>query len=201
MRIIRSDFLTALGAHAAPLLFAAANKAAQELGPVLTLYEAGSLLAAAICPETKFGHLGAKTLVGCDLTHGGRTVFLPPDQCALHVGLSDWTRHTLAEAIMLPLEVAYSLAHATSTVPVFDVISIVVSEGLCSGQLTIRFPSGAHAVAYYGQVPQPGRFACAAHSISGDGLYAMGLALLDAEATDALPATGESLRPAAGALH
>lgn len=201
MRITRSDFLSALGAHAPPLLVAAAAKAADPLGPVLTEPDAGAILASALCPETKFGPLGAKALVGCDLTYQGRTVFLTPGQCALHVGLSDWTRPSLAEAFMVPVEVGYSMIHATAAVPVFDVVSIVIGEGLCSGQLSIRFASGAHAIVYYGQKPQPNRFALTVHSMSGDGLYAMGEALLATEIADDVPAWGERLAPSAGVLH
>lgn len=201
MRYNRTDFLKAFGAQASPLVLAAASKAAANLAPALSALEAGAVILAAVCPETKFGPLGPKALIGCDLSYNGRSVFLTPDDCSTHPGLSAWTRPTLAGAFMVPVEVGYTMAHSTGAVPVFDLATVVLAEGLCSGQLSIRFASGAHALLYYGQRPASSHFVAVAHSVSGDALYAIGEALIDAEAESAMPAPGESINPALGVLH
>lgn len=174
MDVLKDDLLEAVGAVAAPLLLSAVARQLDSLGPVLTVEQAGGAIVSALCPETRFGPLGTKTLIGCDLVHDGEAVWLSAGECALHPGLSDWTPHSLAQAAMLPAEAAYTMAGACQTIPMFESVGVVIGEGLCSGQLALTFASGARAVAYYGQKPAGGLFSSTSHAISGDGLFEIG---------------------------
>lgn len=174
MDLLKDDLLEAVASVAAPLLVAAVTRQLDALGPILTPEEAGCALVSAICPERRFGPLGTKALIGCEINHNGETVWLSPGECSLHPGLSDWTPHCLAQATMLPTETAYTMAAATGLVPVFESVGVVVGEGLCSGQLAMTFASGARAIVYYGQRPAGGLFSSASYALSGDGLYEIG---------------------------
>ncbi len=174
MDVLKDDLLEAVAAVAAPLLLTAVTRQLDALGPVLRAEEAGGALLSAICPERRFGHLGTKTLIGCEVMHDGETVWLTPGECALHPGLSDWTPHCLAQAAMLPAECAYTMANATGAVPVFESVGVVIGEGLCSGQMAMTFASGARVIVYYGQRPEGGLFSSASYGLSGDGLYEIG---------------------------
>lgn len=175
MDIPKDDLVEAAGALVSPLMLSALTRQLASAGSLLTLEEAGGAILGALCPETRYGPLGVKRLVGCEIFHGGEATLLDPSQCAMHPGLSDWTPPSLAQALMLPVESAFSMIDATSTLPLFDTVSVVVAEGHCSGHLTLTFPnSGATAVIHYGQPRNPDLFTATSHSISGDGLWKLG---------------------------
>ena len=174
MDVIKDDLSEAVAAVAPPLLLAAVSRQLEALGPVLTAEEAGGAIIAAVCPESRYGPLGTKALIGCEINHNGETVWLSPGECALHPGLSDWTPHCLAQAAMLPAETAYAMVNATGAPPVFESVGVVIGEGLCSGQLAMTFASGARVIVYYGQRPEGGLFSSTSYGVSGDGLYEIG---------------------------
>lgn len=181
MDVLKDDLLEVVAATAPPLLVAAVSRLLDDYGPALTTEQAGGVIAAAICPERKFGPLGVKPLVGCEIYHGGEVVWLTPAQCVMNPGLADWTPACLAQAFMLPVETQYALTGVVSKVPVFESVGVVVGEGHCSGQLAMTFPdSGARVIAYYGQRTTGGLFASTSHAVSGDGLCALGDRLRDA---------------------
>lgn len=177
MDVLKDDLLEALGGAAAPLFLSAVSRQLNGFGPVLTTEEAGGALISALCPDTKFGPLGAKPLIGCELREGGEKVWLTPGECAMHPGLADWTPPSLAQAVMLPLETAYSLAGGCCPTPVFTTVGVATSEGLCSGQLAMTFSHGGRAIVYYGQAPRPDDFAITSHTMSCDWLFRIGDAL------------------------
>lgn len=181
MDVIKADLLEAVAATAPPLLVATLSRLLDDCGPVITAEQAGGAIAAAICPERKFGPLGLKPLVGCEVQHGADVVWLTAAQCAMNPGLSDWTPPCLAQAFMLPVETQYALTGVVSAVPIFESAGVVIGEGLCSGQLALTFPaSGARVIAYYGQRATGGLFSSVSHAVSGDGLCAIGDRLRDA---------------------
>lgn len=170
-----------VAATAPPLLVAAVSRLLDDYGPALTAEQAGGVLAAAICPERKFGPLGLKAFVGCEVYHGGDMAWLTPEQCMMNPALADWTPACLAQAFMLPVETQYALTGVVAKVPIFESVGVVIGEGLCSGQLSLTFPdSGARVIAYYGQRATGGLFASVSHAVSGDGLCAIGDRLRDA---------------------
>lgn len=184
MKILRDDLLDAVDQVGSPLMRAAVAAALDQSGPVLNAQEAGSAIIVAVCSERRFGALGAKPLIGCELAMGGETVWLNADECALHPGLSDWTPGTLAEAFMLPAEVAFTMANLTGSAPVFRSAGVVTAEGLCSGQLAMSFASGALATVFYGQRFTGLHLMTVAHAIAGDGLFAIGERLRQRAASD-----------------
>lgn len=183
MDILKDDLLEVVGAYAPPLLVFAVARQLGDLGPVVTAEQAGGALAAALCPERKYGPLGTKALVGCEVQHNGETVWLTPAQCLMNPALADWTPPCLAQAFTLPVETAYALTAALVAVPIFESVGVIVAEGVCSGQLALTFPqSGARVIVYYGQRVTSGLFASTTYAVSGDGLYAIGDALRRASA-------------------
>lgn len=174
MDILKDDLLEAVGAVAPPLLLAAVARHVDALGAVLTTEEAGDALLSAICPERRFGPLGTKALIGCEIIDGEEMKWLTPSECAMHPGLSDWTPCTLAQAAMLPVETANQLAGACIPVPFFRSVGVITAEGLCSGQLVMTFNNGARATVVYGQRAQVEPVASSAYAITGDALCAIG---------------------------
>lgn len=181
MDVLKDDLLEAVAATAPPLLVAAVSRLLDDYGPALKTEQAGSVLAAALCPDRKFGPLGLKPLVGCEVYHGDTMAWLTPAQCMMNPGLADWAPACLAQAFMLPVEAQYALTAAIAKTPVFESVGVVVGEGLCSGQLALTFPeSGARVIVYYGQRPAGDLFASTTYAVSGDGLCAIGDRLREA---------------------
>ena len=119
----------------------------------------------------------------------------------MHPGLGEWSRPCLAQAFMLPVELAATMAHATGTVPVVETVGVVTGEGLCSGQLVLSFASGAVATIFYGQRFQGAHFCTTAQSVTGDGLFAIGNALREADrADDAATALAQAMEPSVGVV-
>lgn len=184
MKIIRDDFLDAIDHVATPLMRATVAAGVRDAGAVLSADTAGAALVSAICPDRRFGPLGEKPLVGCELVFDNETTWLTPSQCAMHPGLSDWTPPSLAQAFMLPVEVAMTLAHVVGTAPIFQTAGVVTAEGMCSGQLVLTFTSGAKATVFYGQRFTGLHLVTTAYAIAGDGLFAIGEHLRQRAATD-----------------
>ena len=174
MDVFKDDLLEAVGQVVPPLLLAAVARHVAPAGPVLTAEEAGDALLSAICPDRRFGPLGTKALIGCEIIDGDEMKWLTPSECAMHPGLSDWTPCTLAQAAMLPVETANQLTGACTSVPYFRSVGVITAEGLCSGQLVMTFPNGGRATVVYGQRAQVEPVASSAYAITGDALCAIG---------------------------
>lgn len=192
MKINRDDFLQAVGQHAPPLFQAAVSRALSDAGPVISIDVAGGAIAAALCADRRFGDLGSKSLAGCELSFNGTSVWLTADQCVMHPGLGEWIRPCLAQAFMLPAELAATLAHATCVeVPNIQTVGILTGEGHCSGQMVLAFASGAIATVVYGQRFTGSHFSTTAHVIAGDSLFAIGDELREADKADEMAAALE----------
>lgn len=176
MAIRTADLLDAFAAIAPPLYLSALSRQLGPLDRMAASAEVGAAIVSALCPDTRFGDLGAKELVGVEVYHAdGGGAWLCPDQVAISAGLSDWVPHTLAEAAMVPVEATRTLADAVSDVPIVDAVGVVIAEGVCSGQLSLTFPTtGARVIAYYGQRVLGTLFATTSYGLAGASLCAVG---------------------------
>jgi len=176
MDFSKPDLLTAIGAVASPLLVAGVAAALTGDRFAVSVEALGGALAEAVCPERKYGPLGPKRLVGVEIVSGGDVAWLDALDAMLHPALGEWTPGTLGQAFALPVVAGY--AHYNETIPnapIIEMASVVVVEGCCSGQVSLRFPeSGAIATVMYGQRMTGGNFASASYSLNGFALHDLG---------------------------
>lgn len=173
MQIPKSQLATAFAEYAAPAMVQAFTNALPG-HESLTLEEAGRALVTALCPFDRYGDIGGKTLSGIEVRTDGQSAWLDPQTVINHPHLWVWAETIFAQAVMVPVEAAYSMAYLTGPIATFRGVSVTFGEGICSCRVEMFHPdSGATVTAYYGSKPDT-FFSTVCHTYSGDALFMLG---------------------------